>query len=117
TTGSASSRERATSRFAPTGTRRCGGAGTAPAARYGEGVGTDETPDPDAESIWIGVAILVPEPWGTQLTQRRAQAGDPLAHGTPAHVTLLGPTEIAPDRLADVEAHLAAVAAEHSPFS
>lgn len=40
-----------------------------------------------------------------------------MAHGTPAHVTLLGPTEIAPDRLADVEAHLAAVAAEHSPFS
>jgi 2'-5' RNA ligase len=65
----------------------------------------------------IGVAIDIPEPWGEQLTQRRAAAGDPQAAYTPAHVTLLGPTEVATEALPRVEKHLAAVAAAQQPFT
>jgi 2'-5' RNA ligase len=65
----------------------------------------------------IGVAVDIPEPWGSRLTRRRAEAGDPQAAYVPAHLTLLGPTEIAPDSLPAVEEHLAAVAAAHRPYS
>ena len=70
-----------------------------------------------AESTRIGVAIDIPEPWGAQLTQRRADAGDPQAAYTPAHVTLLGPTEIASSALPAVERHLEKVAAAQQPFT
>jgi 2'-5' RNA ligase len=65
----------------------------------------------------IGVAIDIPEPWGARLTRRRADAGDPQAAYTPAHVTLLGPTEVATDALPAVEKHLEAVAEAQRPFS
>ncbi|HET8683272.1 MAG TPA: 2'-5' RNA ligase family protein [Micromonosporaceae bacterium] len=64
----------------------------------------------------VGVAIDIPEPWGAQLTQRRKEAGDPVAEYVPAHLTLLGPTEIDPGRFDQVETHLAAVAAASRPF-
>jgi 2'-5' RNA ligase len=64
----------------------------------------------------IGVAIDVPEPWGSQLTRRRDAAGDPQAAYTPAHVTLLGPTEVPTDLLPAVEKHLEAVASAQDPF-
>jgi 2'-5' RNA ligase len=65
----------------------------------------------------IGVAIDIPEPWGTELTRRRAAAGDPQAAYTPAHVTLLGPTEVATESLPAVEKHLEAVASAQQPFT
>jgi 2'-5' RNA ligase len=65
----------------------------------------------------IGVAIDIPEPWGSLLTRRRAEAGDPQAAYVPAHLTLLGPTEIAAGRLPAIESHLAAVAAAHPPYT
>ena len=65
----------------------------------------------------IGVAIDIPEPWGSALTRRRAEAGDPQAAYTPAHVTLLGPTEVAGDALPAVEKHLEAVASAQEPFA
>jgi 2'-5' RNA ligase len=65
----------------------------------------------------IGVAIDVPEPWGAALTRRRADAGDPQAAYTPAHVTLLGPTEVATDALPAVEKQLEAAAAGQQPFT
>jgi 2'-5' RNA ligase len=65
----------------------------------------------------IGVAIDVPQPWGAELTRRRAETGDPQAAYTPAHVTLLGPTEVATDSLPAVEKHLEAVAAGQQPFT
>jgi 2'-5' RNA ligase len=65
----------------------------------------------------IGVAIDIPEPWGARLTRRRADAGDPQAAYTPAHVTLLGPTEVATDALPAVEKHLEAVAEAQRPFT
>ena len=73
----------------------------------------DETDEPTR----IGVAIDIPDPWGTALTRRRAEAGDPAAAYVPAHLTLLGPTEIDPAALDDIEAHLAAVAAVHPPYA
>jgi 2'-5' RNA ligase len=67
------------------------------------------------DTIQIGIAVDIPEPWGAQLTRRRVEAGDPQA--VPAHVTLLGPTEIPVSTLPAVERHLAAVATAHLPFS
>ena len=63
-----------------------------------------------------GVAVDIPEPWGSVLTERRAAAGDPQAAFVPAHVTLLGPTEIDADALPAIEKHLAAVASAHPSF-
>lgn len=68
------------------------------------------------ERTRIGVAIDVPPPAGDELTRRRAAAGDPQAAYVPAHVTLLGPTEVAVRRLPAIEEHLAAVARAHQPF-
>ncbi|GII21220.1 2'-5' RNA ligase family protein [Planosporangium mesophilum] len=64
----------------------------------------------------IGIAIDIPEPWGGELTRRRAEAGDPQAAYVPAHVTLLGPTEVDAADLAAIERRLAEIAAEHPPF-
>ncbi|WBB65079.1 2'-5' RNA ligase family protein [Micromonospora sp. WMMD812] len=69
------------------------------------------------DCLQIGVAVDIPEPWGSELTRRRAEAGDPQAADIPAHVTLLGPTEIPVQTLPAVERHLAAVAAAHLPFT
>lgn len=65
----------------------------------------------------IGVAIDIPEPWGEALTRRRAEAGDHLAAQIPAHLTLLGPTDVDPAPLPRIERELAAIAAAHPPFS
>jgi 2'-5' RNA ligase len=65
----------------------------------------------------IGVAIDIPEPWGSELTRRRGAAGDPQAAYTPAHVTLLGPTEVPTDALPVVERHLEKVASAQPPFT
>jgi 2'-5' RNA ligase len=65
----------------------------------------------------IGVAIDIPEPWGSALTRRRLAAGDPVAAYVPAHVTLLGPTEIDPVYLPGIDTHLGRIAGTHSPFT
>jgi 2'-5' RNA ligase len=65
----------------------------------------------------IGIAIDIPEPWGGDLTRRRVAAGDLAAEHIPAHLTLLGPTEVGNAQLAEVESHLTAVAADHEPFA
>ncbi|GAA0513913.1 phosphoesterase [Paractinoplanes deccanensis] len=72
---------------------------------------------PDPLSTRIGVAIDIPQPWGEHLTRRRAEAGDPQAAYTPAHVTLLGPTEVATEALPSIERHLEKVAAAQPPFT
>jgi len=64
----------------------------------------------------IGVAIGIPEPWGSRLDRCRAEAGDPLAASVPSHVTLLPPTRIAAADLPEVEEHLRGTAASHRPF-
>ncbi|HET6478416.1 MAG TPA: 2'-5' RNA ligase family protein [Actinoplanes sp.] len=72
---------------------------------------------PELLTTRIGVAVDIPEPWGELLTERRAAAGDPQAAYTPAHVTLLGPTEVRTEALSRIEKHLEAVAATQTPFT
>lgn len=74
-------------------------------------------PERVGDQVRIGVALLVPEPWGSQLQAARASFGDPLASLIPPHVTLLGPTVLEPAELAVVDEHLAEVGRHHRPFS
>ena len=64
----------------------------------------------------VGVAVAIPEPWGAELEGWRASFGDPQASAIPAHITLLPPTRLSDDVLADVEAHLSGAAADVAPF-
>ncbi|MEU6752421.1 2'-5' RNA ligase family protein [Spirillospora sp. NPDC046719] len=64
----------------------------------------------------IGVAIPVPDPYGTELQRIRASYGDPLATAIPTHITLMPPTEVAPDEMGAIEAHLLDVAHAERPF-
>jgi 2'-5' RNA ligase len=65
----------------------------------------------------IGVAMGIPAPYADVLDGARTRSGDPLAEFIPAHITLLGPTEISPTQFDEVYAHLARVAASHDPYS
>ena len=64
----------------------------------------------------IGVAIAIPEPFGSELQSMRSSFGDPLADAIPTHVTLLPPTTVDPDSLDTVVEHLEKVALQHDPF-
>jgi 2'-5' RNA ligase len=64
----------------------------------------------------IGVAIAIPEPYGTWLQRHRASFGDAQADAIPTHVTLLPPTQVRPEDIAEVERHLAEAAADTSVF-
>lgn len=64
----------------------------------------------------VGVAIAIPEPYGTELRAARARFGDPLASAIPTHVTLLPPTEIDAGELAKVDLYLEDIAGSHSSF-
>ncbi|MBI1351093.1 MAG: 2'-5' RNA ligase family protein [Actinomycetales bacterium] len=63
----------------------------------------------------IGIAVEIPEPYGSQLDAVRAEyAQDP--DEMPAHVTILPPVDIDDDLLDTVIAHLATVAGSTEPF-
>ncbi|KHL14538.1 2'-5' RNA ligase [Mumia flava] len=64
----------------------------------------------------IGVAIPVPEPWGSELRAHRADFGDPEAARIPSHVTLLPPTEVEDTDLPKVYEKLADDARAVDPF-
>jgi 2'-5' RNA ligase len=64
----------------------------------------------------VGVAIPVPEPWGSMLQARRAAYGDPLARAIPTHITLMPPTVVTDGQLPAVEEHLDQVAGQGSGF-
>jgi 2'-5' RNA ligase len=68
-------------------------------------------------TITIGVAIDIPPPWGGELTAARLAAGDGVAQYVPAHITLLGPTEIDAADRPGIEEHLGAVARAHRAFT
>ncbi|MFI9269197.1 2'-5' RNA ligase family protein [Kitasatospora sp. NPDC052896] len=87
-----------------------------PVAEPAGGDGPVAPGDPGPVRITIGVAISVPEPFGSAVQDARAAHGDPLARAIPTHVTLLPPTSVPVARLPEVRAHLAAVAAAHRPF-
>jgi 2'-5' RNA ligase len=58
----------------------------------------------------IGVAIGIPEPYGSELQDWRERVGDPNASRIVPHVTLLPPTPFETNRLPEIEEHLRLVA-------
>jgi 2'-5' RNA ligase len=64
----------------------------------------------------LGVAIALPEPYGSELTAVRERVGDPDAHTVPTHVTLLPPTTVDHVLVPEIHDHLAAAAAKTEPF-
>lgn len=64
----------------------------------------------------IGVAISIPDPYGTELQRWRESFGDPLARSIPTHITLMPPTPVAVSALGAMGEHLAAVAATERAF-
>ncbi len=64
----------------------------------------------------LGVAIAIPPPHASVLVKWRRQVGDPAADLVFPHVTLLPPTPVPAEALADVEKHLTEVALAHQPF-
>jgi 2'-5' RNA ligase len=64
----------------------------------------------------IGVAIAIPDPYGSELQAWREKFGDPLARAIPTHITLLPPTEVAAAALPAIEEHLRWVAEVEQPF-
>jgi 2'-5' RNA ligase len=65
----------------------------------------------------LGVAVAVPEPFGSHLRDCRASFGDPEADRIPPHITLLPPTDVAHGDLAAVVEHLERVAAASRTFT
>ena len=65
----------------------------------------------------IGVAVAVPEPWGSELQAYRQELGDASAAGIPTHVTLMPPYAVCRDDLPAVEKHLNDAASMHRTFS
>lgn len=65
----------------------------------------------------IGVAIEIPEPFGSQLIAARRAVRDPQAAKVPAHVTLLPPTLLDDAYLDAVCEHLEQAASEQEPFT
>jgi len=64
----------------------------------------------------IGVAIAIPEPFGSQLQRWRERFGDPMAYAIPTHVTLLPPTLVHDSELEKIDEHLGQAAAAERPF-
>ncbi|UZN04402.1 2'-5' RNA ligase family protein [Cellulomonas sp. S1-8] len=64
----------------------------------------------------VGVAVVVPDPFRSQLHDARVRFGDPQARAIIPHVTLIGPTPVADDRFDELDHHLARTAACHEPF-
>lgn len=64
----------------------------------------------------IGVAVAVPEPFGSGLQHMRDSFGDPLAGRIPTHITLMPPTMVDDRAYAAFESHLAGAARSVEPF-
>lgn len=47
----------------------------------------------------VGVAVPIPDPFGTQLREARASFGDPMAATVPSHITLVPPTPVPDDEV------------------
>jgi len=65
--------------------------------------------------VTVGVAIAIPEPFGSELQRHRASFGDPRANAIPTHVTLVPPTKIDGD-VSGIHGHLEDVAGRHTRF-
>ncbi|HEX6468145.1 MAG TPA: 2'-5' RNA ligase family protein [Streptosporangiaceae bacterium] len=64
----------------------------------------------------IGVAVPIPDPYGTELRRWRESFGDPMAAAIPTHITLLPPTPVDDGMMGEIEGHLRAVAESARPF-
>jgi 2'-5' RNA ligase len=64
----------------------------------------------------LGVAIAIPEPHATVLTNWRRRVGDPQADLIWPHVTLLPPTPVPSEQLDTIESHIAQAAMSRPPF-
>lgn len=64
----------------------------------------------------VGVALPVPEPWGSHLQRLRVQYGEDRATSIPTHITLLPPTPVQEQVLPALVEHLAEVGRAHPPF-
>ena len=69
-----------------------------------------------SDEIVVGVAVAIPQPHATVLANLRRQVGDPAADLVFPHVTLLPPTPVPADSMAEIEKHLGEAAAAHPPF-
>ncbi len=67
--------------------------------------------------VTVGVALPVPDPWGTAVREARLGYGEARAAHIPTHVTLLPPTETTAARLEALLEHLADVARDNPPFA
>ncbi|QFU97630.1 hypothetical protein KDY119_01129 [Luteimicrobium xylanilyticum] len=90
------------------------GFGTGPGAC--QNVGMPNLPDRTDAQVRIGVAIAVPPPFGAELGESRRRFGDPQADAIPPHITVLGPSVVERDELADTIEHLRKAAASQEPF-
>lgn len=68
------------------------------------------------DTVTIGVAVSVPQPWGRQIESWRDSFGDPMARAIPAHITLLPPTPVPAAHVDAVHDHLMRVASRFQPF-
>lgn len=72
-------------------------------------------PLPAAQTI-VGVALPVPDPWGTHIQRLRVGYGDEQARNIPTHITLLPPTRLGREGVHALADHLQSVARSHPPF-
>jgi 2'-5' RNA ligase len=63
------------------------------------------------KTVMLGVAIGIPEPHATVLTNWRRRIGDPAADLSAPHITLLPPTPVPVTAMGEIEKHLAQTAA------
>lgn len=64
----------------------------------------------------IGVAVAIPEPYGSELQRWRELFGDPLASSIPTHITLAPPVPVGEDEFEPIEEHLRVVAEQEREF-
>jgi 2'-5' RNA ligase len=67
-------------------------------------------------TVFIGVAIAIPEPYRTELQDWRERLGDPNAAFIVPHVTLLGPSPVSESDVPAIADHLAAAAEKSGSF-
>jgi 2'-5' RNA ligase len=69
-----------------------------------------------AGNMTVGVALPVPDPWGTSLQRLRLAFGEERAALIPTHITLLPPTPATEEQVAALHEHLEELSATFPPF-
>lgn len=66
--------------------------------------------------VTVGIALPVPEPWGSLIRDARIGYGETRAAHIPTHITLLPPTETTAERLEELLVHVAELTRRSPPF-